>query len=442
MLLSWLALVACRGDGVEDTPSPPPPPSPGVPGPLAFDGDPPRNVLMVSIDTLRRDHLTRYGGADWTPTLDALADAGVVLDAHRQCASWTLPGTTCTLGGRDPADMGVLMALDGETVVPGDTPLLATWLQASGWQTALVSSNLWLSVERGNAQGYEVAELLGAEGQASADVFDRALELTRAHDASRPWLTHLHLIDPHAPYDPPEDYLSELDALDPIPWDLTQGTGHYRSLGDYPTLPPDEQALLEAHMRVRYAAEVRWTDDAIRAGLAAFEADGWLDDTLVVIWSDHGEGFWEHGAQGHAHLLHPEETAAVAIFSAPNIVPESVDSPTHATDLVPTVLTVLGLPVPEMVTGLPLGQRESNDPRFAHVLARDGGHSSVNADGWSLHAAWDDGTLRLYDQTSDPDEADDLFGVAHPEVQRLWALLQPAIEHMSGLDPEIEVVWP
>jgi arylsulfatase A-like enzyme len=335
----------------------------------------------------------------------------------------------------------VLPALSGDTVVPEGTPMLAGWLAEAGFQTALRSSNLWLSAAQGNTQGYADAVLLDGAPTAS-EALDSARQAALALAERRPWLVHVHLMEPHAPYDPPAEYLDGLDDLEPIAWDLTQGPGHYRAGGEWPDLSPEEQALLEAHMRIRYAGELAWLDDQLSAGLAAFEADGLLDDTLLVIWSDHGEAFFEHGFQGHARDVYAEETRALAIFSGPGLQPLAWQEPTHATDLVPTLLRLYGQEVPEVVTGHTLGEAPVDRARFAHVLARNGGGSAVESAGWSLHFDWETGARGLFDTRADPGEAVDLYAADHPELPRLWELLQPVVEGAEALDDEVEISWP
>ncbi|MEQ1570876.1 MAG: sulfatase-like hydrolase/transferase, partial [Myxococcota bacterium] len=151
----WLA---CRPAEVPVRPAPSPtPPSPRdsgtpyVPGPL-------RNVLMISIDTTRRDHVDRYAtdGEVRTPFLASLLATGVAFDDHQQCSDWTYGSTTCTLEGRLNEDTGWLADLNADrTPIPLGRRTLAARLGELGWHSMLVSSNDWLSDSWNNAQGYD-----------------------------------------------------------------------------------------------------------------------------------------------------------------------------------------------------------------------------------------------------------------------------------------------
>jgi len=408
--------------------------------PLQFRGSRPTNVLMISVDTTRRDHIGAYGPLDLTPRIDQLIDEGVALDDHLQCSNWTYPTTTCTLLGRRHVDNGFLPQLpsQGREPFPDGTAFLATWLTEAGYDTAITSRNGWLSSEWNSVQGY-THELGG-----NANLWVQSLG-ARAHlealPSGTPWFMHIHATEPHAPYAPPDDYLTELDNLDPIPYDLSVKDEHYGARDDWGDLKPETQELVLQHMMVRYQGEIRWFDDQLADLLADFEDRGLLDDTLVVFWNDHGEQFWEHGNLTHAYDLTFAENDGFAVFWAKNIVPTRWAEPTHAIDIAPTVLDIVGQPVPSEVTGSVVGQR-SDEPRFAWAVARLGPISSVVRGPHKLVFDWDAAAPRRYDRSSDPEETVDLWGTDPTLDEELWQLLQPEIEATHAIDPELELVWP
>lgn len=408
---------------------------------LVFDGEPPRNLLMISIDTLRKDALGRYGGSG-TPTLDALLAGGVALDDHLQCANWTYAATTCTLLGAYPEDLRVWPQLRAVPVpLPGGLPFLAGLLGEQGFHPILVTTNTWLSPMVNNVQGY--AELSLPEDQDALDAWAagaRLVEDALARGEDR-WFLHVHLKEPHQPYAPPESYLADLAGLEPAPWDLTDFELVYDVLDDWPDLSPEEQALLEAHLRVRYAGEVRWLDDQLAALLADLDARGWREDTLLVVWTDHGESFWEHGHGTHAWTLHAEENDGIALFHAPNLAPVAWTGPTSAIDLVPTLLAVWDLPVPDSVEGLVLGSAAPGRARFAATDARSGVEQHVVKDGWKLRYHWS-GKAQLYDRGADAGELDDRWAAGDPVAQQLWETLGPRTEAIRPLASEAPVTPP
>ena len=264
----------------------------------------------------------------------------------------------------------------------------------------------------------------------------------RRGDADR-WFLHLHVKEPHAPYNPPSRHLEALDELEEWPENLANRETHYATRNDWGNLTKGEQSLLEQHLRVRYRGEVSLLDELVAEGIADLQRAGLLDDTLVVVWSDHGEAFWEHGFQTHAFFLFGEENDAIGVFWAKNIVPTRVAGPTHAIDLVPTVLEALEVDVPNHVTGIAVGLAPDDRFRFSSALARKSGVQTVERNGLRMQYRWFDGRVDVFDKTVDPGETTNVFNPRLPEQLALWDALRPQIEAMDDLvvgDPT--PVWP
>lgn len=404
---------------------------------LKFRGEVPRNLLMISIDTLRKDHLGAYGSKKkLTPFLDQIAREGLVVNDHYQCSNWTYDSTTCTLAGRTHVERGQLPRLappeDLRTPVPEGTPFLATWMGDEGYASTLVTTNGWLGKEWGNTQGYD--QETGPDG----DGYDAFITGKKFIDdlsggGADPWFLHVHMIEPHAAYDPPQEYTVENPNLTPWPEDLRKRKKHYDARDIWPQMTAEEQDLLEAHLRVLYEGEVRTVDGRIEKAWKKLDKECWLDDTLVVIWSDHGEAFWEHGFQTHAFNLTSEENDGILMFWAKNLVPGEWNEPTTATDLVPTLLDLYGFEMPEEVTGYPLGTAPPDRPIFAGSLARVRGVQSVVKNGVKLHYNWSSGQVRVWDRNADPLETEDIYDPEDPVVLDLWDDLKPQVDAMADL---------
>jgi arylsulfatase A-like enzyme len=336
----------------------------------------------------------------------------------------------------------------------GPTPMLPGWLRDAGTHSRLFTTNGFFSRAWGNAQGFDEVTYPGPMGTPA--LYEIAKASLDADPLPEPWYLHLHLFEPHRPYTPPEEYLDGLDALPDPPFPLDEvGQQNLAEavINDPPDWLPDEQIeTLKAHMRVRYAAEVRRFDDALRDVWADLEARGLLDDALVVFWTDHGEALWEHGTTtAHAKLLHRDENDALAFFWADNIVPTAWTGPTRQADLVPTVLQALGIPQPPEVTGIPIGLAPEDRPRFALTDGARGPVQSVRDGRWLMHFQWQGtrpGLVELFDIEADPDTQVDLFDPEAPsdEALRLWALLKPKVleaEPWIAEDPRPWVIsWP
>ena len=415
----WLVLaLGCRNDVDDRTLL--------VPGPAA-------NVLMVSIDTLRRDGLRRYGGSGDMPFLDAWFDQAVALDDHVSCSNWTYSSMICALTGATPVDVGFL-PLDGQGPQPwpAPVPLLSERLAAEGFATALFSASYMLSNQLGTDRGYDHVNVEpDAPGRT---LLPQALAwLENAAGQDQPWFLHVHLVDPHGPYDPPLDRIPEWDGPAPLPWDLRRAREFSAMRDDWKTLDDATQAEVLRQARLLYAGERRQVDADLGQWMAQVLDLGGLDDTVTVILSDHGEQFAEHGRWFHGTTLYAEEVDAIAGFQAPGLAPLAFKGPTWHVDLVPTLLSTLGLAPATEPTGTAAGLAPPD--RIRSVLRYDRSTEPKQLlveDGWRLHYSWS-GQDALYDTLTDPGERHDLSASAYRDAARLWRVMDSDVAALDGL---------
>jgi arylsulfatase A-like enzyme len=418
--------------------------APGPPAPetsfLEFKVHGPRNLLMLSIDTLRKDHVGRYGDLGLTPFLDGLMAQGVPLDDHRSCSNWTYPSAICVFGGRTNTDMAFIPPLNKarRKSLPDGHQQLPVWLRDDGWRTGLASSNAYLGPEYSTDQGYE--EFKGGTFHPGGEMVGMGLDmLDSLRWSGDSWYLHIHFRDAHVPYDPPHEYLEGLDELPELAWDLTDRDETYEVMRQWPDLSEEDQALLKAHLELRYRGTVRYTDDTLKGLFEGLDASGVLDDTLVVVWSDHGEQFWEHGLHTHAYTMHYAENDALAFFWAKDLAPGVWSEPTSHIDLAPTILEAMGLPIPVEVTGEPVGQARAN--RAIHTVsdARLGIMMSLQVGDAKLQYRWKYGEKEFYRRADDPFEENDLYDSTDPEIIALWIELDKEIERLIPLVPEDKI---
>ena len=180
--------------------------------------------------------------------------------------------------------------------------MLASFLGEEGFHSVFSTGNTVFSSRLNNAVGFDEEAIQDEARQASAlEVAAGAFEMMARQPAASRRYAHMHLMDPHLPYNPPPEYLTAVEALDPIDYDLSLIEEHLRLVADIDAgvLDAATAELGKEHIRLRYDADVHHLDDQLAQIWDQLDRIGALDDTLVVVWSDHGEQHIEHGHQGH-----------------------------------------------------------------------------------------------------------------------------------------------
>jgi arylsulfatase A-like enzyme len=363
-----------------------------------------KGIVLVSIDTLRRDHVGAYGyRAPTTPRLDALAREGMIADDAVSVSSWTLPSHLSMLTSVDPAVHGGtdLRHGFGERV-----PTLPALLRSAGYATQAVTSHLYVSGVYGLDQGFDRLDF--HQDRRATDVANRAIDLVDRF-GDRPFFLFLHFYDPHWHYDPPE----AVRALFAKPY-AGAITGHWR---DFSARTPAQVSRADLdHLLALYDAEIRYTDDEVGRLLDHLAARGALRNTLVLVTSDHGEEFLEHGSWEHQKTLYEEVIRVPLIAHGPGVAARRETAPVSLLDVAPTILAWAGLTPPLSFQGRSLlaplpgsGDREAYG-ETDHTV--DGSHKlflRAGASRWKAILSLDasGGSVRgeeWYDLAADPSE--------------------------------------
>jgi arylsulfatase A-like enzyme len=396
------------------------------------------NLVWISLDTLRRDALGRYG-APQTPFLDDLLARSLALDGHRACANWTLPGMLCQVMGRSPLDAGFFPGFaieDSTQATPDGLETLASTLADADFNAAWLSSNLLISDALPDLADSDSLTL--REHATGRAITEEALFLANIVGATdRRWSLFVHYSDTHTPYTPPEPYLGALEALAPSPVDLTNTAALQTLAQDHDDLTDEEFALVVAHLEARYAGAVQYLDDELQILWDGLEAAGLLDDTLVVVSSDHGEQLFDHDDFTHGQTLHAEEVDAVGALWHADLPATAWTGQTLAEDLGVTLVHLLGLePLPN-ATGARVGTRSDETPGHAFFLGMDAVPShALDLDGWRLLWDWE-GTTSLYALGTDPGEQDDQAAQEPQVLATLQDALAPWVDQAQVAFPEL-----
>ena len=414
--------------------------STGDDSPLVFSGERPKNLLILALETTRPGWFSRYGGPARTPDLDALMSGGFVLENHRSCSDWTWPATFCFQAGMSDVDSG--WAADGAAVSIRPSREVSTGeelLAAAGWSTYLVSTNSLFSDAANTATGFQQSTEIF--GQDAAALNEAAAAYFPALGGDSPWYLHLHYFDPHTPYNPPSSYTFEaLQGVEDVPYDLNNDPAYDQINQDWDSMAEADRELLRTHLSARYAGELSYLSDSVGALLDDMDALGLLDDTLVVIWSDHGEQLLEHDSLGHSDLYEMENRSSVT-FWAKELRPGTWTGPTTHADIWPTLLEVLGQPPHAAHTGQKLGARPADDTQLALRYLDQDTVQLAERSGIKLLYRWS-GQKELYRLDEDPGELNNVYDPEDPEVLALWEVLLPEVEAVRAIRGEYTPIDP
>lgn len=414
------------------------------------------NIVLISIDTLRADHLGCYGyPRDTSPRIDALARAGVRFEHAYAQASWTLPSHMCLMTSQYPHVHGV----QRESQSLADAGLtLAEVLSRGGYHTAAFISWIYVSRKFGFAQGFdEFVELLPPKDQIdnattaafkAEEVSDRAVRWLDKRPADRPFFLFVHYFDPHIDYDPPPPF----DAL----FDRDHAG---RASGKYAWLSPYIKELHQQPRRIAprdlehvvalYDGEIRYVDTYVGQLLDALQQKVGLENCLIVLTSDHGEELDDHGSmEGHQWTLYEEVVRVPLIIRPPGRRPAAavVETPVELIDVATSLLAQVGISPPDAFQGgnvFDLTDRgfESPRPLFGEIqrhnrrqFVRSGRYKLIHTDdiGKNSRGVPVVAGSELYDLSTDPRETRDLASQNAELVRTLTADL----ERMQVLVPE------
>jgi hypothetical protein len=260
-------------------------------------------------------------------------------------------------------------------------------------------------------------------------------EARTLRDTGAPRFLHVHFMDPHAPYCAPAGYsdLAGIPGAPPEVWCEDSYAPNYV----YPTAPPDVRAALHAMMTALYAGELRYWDAMFGQLWTDLDAEGLLDDTLVVFATDHGQQFFERGSHGHGLALGGEENRALGAFWAKNLRPNAWTGPTVHQDVAATLFELFGLTTTDPVSGLRIGEAPSDRPSRAMNIRLDGPIqlSLVRGDTQLLYD-WS-GERAFYTLATDPAGVLDVYDPLDPAVVAAWGDMTEFIGDVRGLWPHL-----
>jgi len=447
-------------------------------GPVSALAAPRRpNVVFISIDTTRADFLT-FRDAETARNMTALAQRGTIFDQAVSGTSWTLPAHAEMFTGMAPAYHGA----EAEAVMVDPlTPFLPEVLAESGYHTVGVFNVRYLWADYGFGRGFDVYQSamlvrnieqeevrFAPRGAAARDrmlsiesgdyvTSQNVLPLVRRAveraPLDEPLFLFVHYFDPHNDYNPPAPWDTAFDA------DYeggVDGRGYLSNKQIFDELKKPKRQIGDRdleHIKSLYRGEIAWVDQNVGELLALLDLHDRLDDSLIVITSDHGEEFFEHAQPGHRKSLYDEVLRVPLLIVPPESMREGlvsrVDAQASLSDLMPTLLDFIGVEVPASVVGQSLrpamyGQPFTPEPALLslYIAKQLGTGDKDHMQTYGLRTPeykFFRATLiemgkppqlipYYFDLTSDPEERRVVQELADPRVQRAWAALEDRLD--------------
>lgn len=381
---------------------------------LACSGDPaPRGVVLLCLDTLRADHLGAYGYERPTsPAIDTLALESVVFERAVAQSASTLPSQRALFQSR--------LASQARP----DAPVLAEALRAAGFRTAAFTGGGHVSAAFGFGRGFERYD----EDRDGLVAALPRLERWLGEHGDERFFVFLHTYDIHLPYDPPPpfDAMFGADYAGPIDGrNSREVLRRQRGLDGAGRVRPLSAADRERVVGL-YDGGIRYTDGLVRALREILVRLGLAEDTLLVLYSDHGEEFGDHGSWIHSHSLYDELVRVPLIWHQPGLAPARVAAQVRLMDVAPSLLAAVGVAAPDAFAGesfLPLlaGGAAPHRPAVSEMRAL----KSVTAWPWKLIG--DGAAFELYDLSRDPLEQIDRAADAPERVAELRSVIQSTL---------------
>jgi arylsulfatase A-like enzyme len=398
------------------------------------------NIIFIIFDALRADHVSAYGyPRQTTPTVDSrLAAKGVLFSEATAISSWTKISNASMLSSRLPMELFAVWEQTNDPILNSQT-LLAEYLRDAGYNTAGFIDSWFMRAQFGFAQGFDTYEIVGVDGDSINNLAITWLDEHgyQSGNSGDPLFLFLYYYDPHSEFVPPPpfDTMFDPDYTGPITGEIF---GHGKDVvsGD---LILSERDL--EHVIALYDGDIAYSDHFLNIMLDDLETRGFLENSLIVFSSDHGEMFGEHDKWIHRNSLYEEVLRVPLIFRYDGILPEATvfSPPVDHLDVTPTILDLAGIPIPPHMQGrslVPLmtGAKTSLTERPIYALMA--GENDPHGDAYwiaprvNLYSVKEDGYKLIHTQQSSEHEvfaveAESLYereNVANVEAERAAAM--------------------
>jgi len=451
---------------------------PGPAGRVARAAAEKPNIVLLTIDALRVDHLGVYGyEKDISPHIDALAARGVRFEQAIVQAPWTYPSFASMMTSHYPTELDQAGYELTSCWVDEQWVTLAEALHDAGYATQAIVTNPWLDKKFGFDQGFDgyvsvdgtlgwrimllreslwgklplpIGEwlqatkrwALGPEGRwwdTDAATVNYHVVRWLYRNRREPFFLWVHYIDPHSPYDPEPRWMPK--ELPTSPARVRWLRRHQLEIGNTRMHPEDIETL-----RALYDAEIQGADEGVGEIIATLEELGLSEHTVIVVTADHGEEFGEHGGYEHGRTLY-DEVLRVPLIMAGSPLGETrqvVKEQVRTVDLMPTLLELAGAEPPPGMRGESLlafmrstGEELPSRPAFSEALLMAPDKYAIRYKGFKVIACPFEGGREVYDLNADPGEHNNLAAHSSSTIETLWSALNAWREEMTAVAAEM-----
>ena len=389
--------------------------------------EPARNAIVLLVDTLRASKLQSYYPKTRvkTPTIDEFAAQGALFERSQTPENWTKPAVASVLTSLHPATH---RTKEESSKLPSSALMLSEVYQKAGFKTASFIANGYVSNAFGFDQGwdYYTNYIREQRSTTASTVFGEAQSWIEKNKDKR-FFVYIQTIDPHVPYDPPDEFLKMYDPE--LYTGQVQNRRTHLMLDDAKKNPKKYNFTKRDKERIEalHDGEITYHDQEFRKFLGKLHELGLDENTIIVVTADHGEEFQEHGSWGHGHSVYQELLGVPLLFRWPGVIPPSLRiAPVVSTiDIGPTVLEATGVPIPEAFEGHSLlGFMRGDWPPGPYVAFSDFlDHRRVIRGGdWKMIVRGDLSQV-MFDLDHDFWEKTELDGSGQPIAQRYLQIL-------------------
>lgn len=391
------------------------------------------NLILVTVECIRADRVSALGyHRETTPHTDRFFQEGVLFTNAIAPTSWTLPSMVSLFTSKYPEEHGSVRGFwHGkdhkvfQSKIAQELVTLPEELKRHGYRTFGFNTNPHLTREFGFGKGLGRFDdtLIFATAR---DVVRAILNRKERYTSQQPYFLWVHFFDPHWPYTAQRPWITWYEPMPPyVPPEIYEGFIDVEVRNR--RLPPDHEII--RYLSDSYDSEVNFWDESLAKLYSALGQD---DNTMVVVASDHGEGFHEHGHMDHGYSLNAELTHVLMAFKFPGKehAGTRITRAVSLLDIAPTMLAAVGLPANPEFRGtnlIPIIQAAERDDTEAYVFAHldnfDKAQRSIESDTWKLLLDFKTKEVQLFNKKDDPGETKNLVGEYPALVETLSAQL-------------------